>query len=99
MGARVCGEGEGVELDVRVRPRGENYSTSRGEHYARMVSLGTKNEPGNAIRETSSYKRFCITLLVECVLSLGKHFLYFVDFPLFQCIILIIIVICWIPSL
>lgn len=48
VGARVCGEGEGVELDVGVRPRGDNYSTSRGENYARMVELGTKGEPPGA---------------------------------------------------
>ena len=29
-----------MKLDMKVRPRGENYSTSRGSYYARMVNLG-----------------------------------------------------------
>lgn len=41
LAARVCGGGEGVELDVKVRPQGENYSSSRGENYARMVAMGS----------------------------------------------------------
>ena len=28
-----------VEVDLAVRPRGENYSTSRGEYFAKMVEL------------------------------------------------------------
>ena len=28
-----------VEIDLAVRPRGENYSTSRGEYFAKMVEL------------------------------------------------------------
>ncbi len=51
--ARVCGEGEGLELDIKVRPRGDNYSTSRGENYARMVSLGTNDERGEAYSKYS----------------------------------------------
>ena len=43
LAARVCGEGEGVELDIKVRPRGENYSTSQGEHFAQLVAMGSQN--------------------------------------------------------
>ena len=28
-----------VEIDLAVRPHGENYSTSRGEYFAKMVEL------------------------------------------------------------
>lgn len=28
-----------VKIDLAVRPRGENYSTSRGEYFAKMVEL------------------------------------------------------------
>lgn len=44
--AEVCGKGEGVKLDMKVRPRGDNYSTSRGSYYARMVNLGVGDEGG-----------------------------------------------------
>lgn len=43
LAARVCGEGEGLELDIKVRPRGENYSTSQGEHFAQLVAMGSAN--------------------------------------------------------
>lgn len=43
MGAKVSSEG-GVSLDVGVRPRGENYSTSRGEGFAKMVQIGVKGQ-------------------------------------------------------
>ena len=41
LNACVRGEGEEVEFDMKVRPRGENYSTSRGSN------LAAKNEPGS----------------------------------------------------
>ena len=31
-----------IELDIGVRCRGVNYSTSRGEHYAKLVELGSR---------------------------------------------------------
>ena len=36
-----------MKLYMKVRPRGENYSTSRGSYCARMVNLGVGSEGGN----------------------------------------------------
>lgn len=36
---RVRPEQQQVEIDLAVRPHGENYSTSRGEYFAKMVEL------------------------------------------------------------
>ncbi len=41
-------------MDVGVRPRGENYSTSRGEGFAKMVQLGVKGQD-------KVYQRYVIT--------------------------------------
>ena len=54
----MCGEGEkveGLELDVKVRPRGENYSTSRGENFAHMVALGSES---SGEKQSGAYDRF-----------------------------------------
>ncbi len=37
VGGRVRAGGSGLQLDIKVMPRGENYSTSRGEQYGRTV--------------------------------------------------------------
>ncbi len=42
-GAKVSAEGS-LSLEVGVRPRGNNYSTSRGEGFAKMVQLGVKGQ-------------------------------------------------------
>ena len=57
-----CGE-EGVELDIKVRPRGDNYSTSRGEHYASMVTLGSQSNSG-ATNGNSVYNRYSVLYCV-----------------------------------
>ncbi len=41
--AKVSVEGC-LSLEVGVRPRGTNYSTSRGEGFAKMVQLGVKGQ-------------------------------------------------------
>ena len=40
LGARMRPEQQKVELDVAIHPRGENYSSSRGDQYAQMIELG-----------------------------------------------------------
>ena len=44
-----------MAVDVGIRPRGSNYSTSRGEGYARMVQLGLKEQAGER-----HYQRYII---------------------------------------
>lgn len=64
LAARVCGGGEGVELDVKVRPQGENYSSSRGENYARMVAMGSPD---------GGYKRYCTQHATYCRWQWGSQ--------------------------
>lgn len=72
LNARVCGEGEGVELDMKVRPRGVNYSTSRGEHYARVVALGSDGRGAGAGGRGSggAYER-CVHSVCVCGVTAG----------------------------
>ena len=48
-----------VEVDVGITPRGENYSTSRGERYGRMVEL---SKPADATT-TPYYKRWALKVM------------------------------------
>lgn len=47
-------EQQQVEIDLAVRPHGENYSTSRGEYFAKMVELSKST---NVVTEPY-YKRY-----------------------------------------
>jgi len=46
LSSQVRSDGGGVKMELKVRPRGENYSSSKGMYYARMVNLGTGEEGG-----------------------------------------------------
>ncbi len=39
VGGRVKANGQGLQLDVGMVPRGENYSQSRGEQYGKTMDL------------------------------------------------------------
>ncbi len=44
--SHVCSNGDGVRFEMGVRPRGDNYSSSKGMYFARMVNLGARDEQG-----------------------------------------------------
>jgi len=67
VGVRVRPQQQQVEMDMVVRPRGENYSTSRGEHFARMVEL---SKPSNVVTEPY-YKRYMCIYVRVCVHMCG----------------------------
>ena len=47
LSARIRPAQQRVELDVNVRSRGANYSTSRGENYAKLVELSSRDPSGD----------------------------------------------------
>ena len=49
----ICPDGEGVKFDLKVRPRGDNYSSSKGMYLTRMVNLGAGDEGGRCISNLS----------------------------------------------
>ena len=53
LSARVRPTQQRIELDIGVRCRGPNYSTSRGEHYAKLVELGSRGRTN----EEEQYRR------------------------------------------